>query len=106
MNAFNPQTQPASKPAVVAAAPPPPEPQQKSFSATYAIQPASSNYYNDKLLDILEKQNKLSLAMTLCQDRASLPKKDLSVFDGSDITQFRSFMLNFERIIESKFETD
>ena len=62
--------------------------------------------FNDELLDILEKQNKLSLAMALCQDRASLPKKDLTVFDGSDITQFRSFMLYFERIIESKCETD
>ena len=40
--------------------------------------------------------------MTKCQEKSVLPKKLITVFDGSDITKFKIFMLNFERIIETK----
>lgn len=67
---------------------------------------STSSNPNDRLITILEKQTVISEAMSQCQERTVLPKKELKIFDGSDITQFKSFWLNFERIIESKCAND
>ena len=58
------------------------------------------------LNDILRRQSEISTSMNICQERASLPKKELQVFDGSDITKFHSFIVNFERIIEPHCSND
>lgn len=61
---------------------------------------------NNGLLKILESQNEISLAMTKCQQKSMLPKKEIRSFDGSDLTLFKTFLLNFERVIEVKCSDD
>jgi len=61
---------------------------------------------DEQLLRVLERQNELAAQMTLCQDRSSLPIKEITVFDGSDVTRFKSFLLNFDRIIEHRCQND
>ncbi len=46
------------------------------------------------------------MTLARCHERASLPKKQLQVFDGKDLTLFNSFMQTFRRIIEKKCDTD
>ena len=60
----------------------------------------------DPLVHILERQNQISTDLLRGQEHLKMPAKELSVFDGTDITKFKTFMLKFERIIEDKCSTD
>ncbi|KAA0189286.1 hypothetical protein HAZT_HAZT006077 [Hyalella azteca] len=48
------------------------------------------------------QQNMISAAIASGQDKVVLPKKDITPFDGNDVTKYKSFMLNFERFIEAR----
>ena len=56
----------------------------------------------NELTNVLRRQNEISLAMVRHQEKAELPKRELKVFDGMDITDFRPFMHNFIRTVEDK----
>lgn len=55
-----------------------------------------------ELIDILQRQNEMSIALMRNQEISTLPKRDLQVFDGRDITKFKPFMNSFQRSIEEK----
>ena len=66
----------------------------------------SSVSADNRILEILQKQTEISQNMTASHNSTMLPKKDITPFDGTDITKFTIFMINFERIIESKCTTE
>ena len=55
-----------------------------------------------ELIDILRHQNEMSIALMRNQELSTLPKRDMQVFDGKDITKFKPFMNSFQRAIEEK----
>lgn len=78
-----------------------------SVNSELDLRSSASNIADSNLIGkILQKQNEISMNMILSQDRTLLPKKDIQVFDGTDVTKFSSFILNFERAIENKCEND
>lgn len=58
-----------------------------------------------ELIDILKHQNEMSIALMRNQELSTLPKRDLQVFDGRDITKFKPFMNSFQRSIEEKTDS-
>lgn len=61
---------------------------------------------NRELIKVLEKQGELSELLARQQEQSSLPKQQLPVFDGTDITEYKIFKRNFERLIEKKCSSD
>ena len=55
---------------------------------------------------LLEAQNEFSHKIAKHQERSELPKLEPSVFDGSDVTTFRTFMCNYNRIVHSKCDSN
>lgn len=82
------------------------------FNQPSKFQPKVSTPYNDdsnlnaKIVDVLQRQGEISENMVKFQLKASLPKRELNVFDGSDITEFKRFIIQFERIIENTCQDD
>ena len=68
--------------------------------------PSPSNDVTTKMLKILENQNEISGKIATCQQRSILPQKKIMTFDGSEITQYKLFKLNFERTIANECTTD
>ena len=60
--------------------------------------------FNSDLLKVLSIQNEISLKIANHQEKAELPKRDLKVFDGSSLIDYRYFIDNFKRTIEDKCE--
>jgi len=60
----------------------------------------------ETLLDVLKKQNEISLALAKQGERALLPPRTLEIFNGEDITLFKTFLRKFEILIESKCAND
>ncbi len=60
---------------------------------------ASSN-----LLAILNRQNEITSMLLKQQQLATLPTKNVTIFDG-DLLQFRSFMASFKHNIEMKTDS-
>ena len=58
------------------------------------------------LSDVLNKQNDLSLLLLQNQALALLHNTEPESFDGEDITKFSSFILSFERTIETRCTND
>ena len=54
---------------------------------------------------MLSKQNEISFKMAN-QEKAELPKRELIVLDGTDVTEFSSFIRSFMRTVLSKCEED
>ena len=77
-----------------------------SFNETHRAPPnnGESSGLGKQLVDVLDRQTQLTLSIAQHQQKAELPKREIPVFDGSDPTQYRSFMNNFERTISSKCE--
>lgn len=65
--------------------------------------PLSTNINNDQnhLLSVMEKQNEITSMLVHQQCLASLPRRDIQIFDG-DPLQYHSFMRSFEQVIEEK----
>ena len=55
---------------------------------------------------ILNKQQDITIAMNSCQQKLDLPKKEILYFDGSNITQYKRFILSFERTVSSRCDSD
>ena len=55
---------------------------------------------------MLSKQNEISLKIAKHQEKAELPKRELVVFDGTDVTEYSSFIRSFMRTVHSKCEDD
>ena len=53
-------------------------------------------------MEILRQQTEISKIISERQEQSTLPAKELNYFDGTDITKFKSFLINFRRLIESK----
>lgn len=51
---------------------------------------------------ILQKQNDISLRLVKNQEKATLPKKEIQLFDGNDITKYRRFINTFMLQIHNK----
>lgn len=61
---------------------------------------SSGKHHND------DSQSGAIRMLVQAQERSMLPKNEPMVFDGTDLTQFRTFMVAFETIIESKCDSD
>ncbi|KAA0194246.1 hypothetical protein HAZT_HAZT000144, partial [Hyalella azteca] len=60
----------------------------------------------DVLAVALAKQNELTQLLAESHERAVLPKRQLNVFDGSDLTVFRTFLTAFENLFEKACTSD
>ena len=58
------------------------------------------------LIDVLRKQNEISRTIVRHQEKAELPKEELQIFDGKDVTKYPSFIANFTRIVHNKCDND
>lgn len=72
---------------------------------------ATSNIPHDRppnmhVDNMMEKQNQIAQAMTECQRQSFLPKRELQIFDGSDVTMYKNFIVNFDRIIVRSCDSD
>jgi len=56
----------------------------------------------DSYVVAIQKQNEISMKIARHQEKAELPKKEIKVFDGKDITEYRHFIQNFSRTIDEK----
>lgn len=59
------------------------------------------NSSEHNIMSILEKQNEMTSILLYQQTLASLPKRDIQVFDGNPL-QYHAFMQAFEHTIETK----
>ena len=59
-----------------------------------------------RIINLLQRQTDLTDSIARCQQYAFLPKKELQKFDGTDITAYKRFMINFNRIIERECRDD
>ncbi|KAA0201416.1 hypothetical protein HAZT_HAZT009521 [Hyalella azteca] len=68
--------------------------------------PTPQTHDANQLLHFLSQQNEISRSMLSQRDQASLSKKHLEPFDGTNITKFKMFLYKFELLIESKCNTE
>lgn len=54
------------------------------------------------LLQVLTKQNEISSSLIISQQQNFLPRRDLQIFDGTDVTEFSVFLRKFDKIIETR----
>ena len=59
-----------------------------------------------RLVDVLSEQNEISLKIAKHQEKAELPKREFVVYDGTDVTEYSSFIRSFMRTVHSKCEDD
>lgn len=64
---------------------------------------ADSGQSDIPLHDILQRQNDITASLIRQQDKSSLPRKEIKVFNNDPI-EYRSFIRSFEHIIESRIE--
>ena len=57
---------------------------------------------NPTLLEVLQNQTVITEKIAKHQEKAELPKKVIPIFSGENITDYRSFIQNFKRTIDSK----
>ena len=67
--------------------------------------PIEKESANKELLEILKHQNEMSFTLIRNQELSTLPKREMEVFDGRDITKFKPFMNSFRRSIEQKTDS-
>lgn len=53
------------------------------------------------MMSIMEEQNEITSMLVHQQSLASLPKRDIQIFDGNPL-QYHAFMQSFEQTIELK----
>jgi len=75
------------------------------LQASTAFQNPPVNPPVTKIVEVIEKQNEISLKIAKHQEKAELPKRELSVFNGEDIVEYRAFIQNFKRTITKKCES-
>ena len=57
---------------------------------------------NIRLMEMLRQQTEISKTISERQELSTLSAKELNYFDGTDFTKYKSFLLNFRMLIESK----
>jgi hypothetical protein len=81
-----------------------------------SLSPCSKTARNSKLTpaltlepnlfsDILNRQNEVSLLIARNQEKLLLPKNEPKVFDGTDLTQFKTFMMAFNVTIDARCDS-
>jgi len=55
---------------------------------------------------VWEKQAEIAAAISSCQLKMDLPKKEILYFDGSDVTHYKKFRLSFDRSIGQRCTDD
>lgn len=63
--------------------------------------PSDQPSFNEDLLTIMQKQNKITATLVQQQIAMSLPAREIPIFEG-DPLQFRSFIKSFEHGVEKK----
>lgn len=72
------------------------------FHLQNANAPSSRNISSEhNIVSIMEKQNEITSMLVQQQSLASLPKRDIQIFDGNPL-QFHAFMQSFEQTIEQR----
>ena len=87
------------------------KPRSRSPSETPAlnstsVEPVSNAPYNEKLLMVLENQNKISQSLIQNQKSIILPNQTIESFSGNDITEFKTFLTRFKNVIENNCKSD
>jgi len=77
----------------------------KENEATFMKKENNGNE-NNKIFEVLRKQNEISSKIAKHQEKAELPKREVPVFDGEDITKYQSFIQNFNRTIKEKCDNE
>ncbi len=62
--------------------------------------------FNEQLIKILAQQNEISSSIAKNQLKQMLPNKTISIFDGADITKYKTFIMNFQHSIEQNCDSD
>ena len=75
------------------------------ISRTSSPQPTPISLFKE-IAGVLKNQNEISSKVARFQQTSNLPKIELKSFDGTDITHFKTFIMNFERIIENQCSND
>ena len=57
---------------------------------------------NPDLIKVLNKQNELTMKIAKHQEKAELPRKTLTPFDGKDVTNYFAFKQGFRKIVADK----
>lgn len=89
-----------------------PEPNPHSSARNDQLQQATilntedsiGNVAQNNVFDIMKRQNEITTLLIQQQQRSSLPKRDIQVFDG-DPLQFHSFVRAFENAVGSKSDS-
>lgn len=71
-------------------------------TSTNMVSMGQDRIENGNLLEVLSKQTDISLKIMKHQEKAELPKREIEIFDGEDVTKYRSFIQNFTQTIEIK----
>lgn len=73
----------------------------RQYNTHLPLQQNAGPATNDNLASIMHTQNQLTQMLVHQQRLSSLPKREISVFDGNPL-HFHAFMRSFEQVIESK----
>ena len=74
----------------------------KSDNNETSSSPTQNKLNDDSLIEILKKQNDITLLLAQNQARSSLPHAEPEIFSGEDPINYKSFKLSFERAIGTK----
>ena len=65
---------------------------------------SSGNWQQNNVLDIMKRLNEITTILIQQQQRSSLPRRDIQVFDG-DPLQYHTFMRAIEHGVENKSDS-
>ena len=65
-----------------------------------------SDAVNLQFAQLLSEQNKITTTLMQNQENSFLPRHEPPIFDGKDVTKFKSFLNAFEAMIESRCRND
>ena len=71
-----------------------------------SIGASSQATHTDSFLNVLAKQNEISVMLLKNQEKLSLPKNEPERFDGSNLLKFPSFIRAFKSMIEDHCDND
>ena len=60
---------------------------------------------NDQIINNRSDNNLISCKLHKVK-KCNIIQEKIEIFDGSDVTKFKTFILNFERVIENKCDGD
>ena len=81
-------------------------PRRAPREGTYRCSRESGNFLQSEFYSVLQRQNDLTEQIMNCHQQGLLPKKEVPVFDGGDITKYKYFIVSFDKIIDNVCKTD